>query len=225
MMAPDTQFWFNWSVGFLTAAGTVGAVIAALFGEPIRRRLAPPNLNIELSTAPGEGEKAATLLTYPTRAKPIQPRTTVSRWRHIKVENRRRGYTTATEVRVWMVELKVQNNAGSWDTQWIGELPFGWKDQQVKLPALSMGQPDEADLCCVIKDYTGVGKHALQLKPVIQKYPPQTEWNGECHIQVKFQARSTECTSNIITIQIDWDGTWDDDDARMKQHHLQIKPV
>ena len=107
-------------------------------------------------------------------------RETLSRWFHVKVENRRRKFVTATEVRLWMIELKIPNAAGAWTTDWIGELPFVWKDQIVKLPTLSMGQPDKADLCCVIKDYQDTGQHILRLTPVLQKSPPQTEWAGAC---------------------------------------------
>lgn len=217
-MSSDQKSWWNWGVLFFTALGTIGAVLVALFQVCIRGWLA--DLRIELSTAPGEGEKAKVWLTPPGGK-----RETLSRWFHVKVENRRWKFVTATEVRLWMLELKIQNAAGDWTTDWMGELPFGWKDQIVKLPTLSMGQPDEADLCCVIKDYQGTGQHVLRLTPVIQKSPPQTEWAGACHIQVKFQARSVETVSNIIAIQIDWNGTWDDDDTRMRQQHLQVNQV
>jgi hypothetical protein len=234
-MNTNQQFWWNWAVSALTAAGTIGAawtaLFIALFGNALRQRLLPPKLFIKLSDAPGEGEKAKAFLSSGTETVSMGgtivsggPRETVSRWYHVKVENQRQAFVTATEVRLWMLELRVRNAAGDWITDWIGELPFAWKDQQVKLPGLQMGQPDEADLCHIVRDYFSDGKHLLQLSPAIAKQPPETEWSNDCHIQVKFQARSIEARSNIITVQIDWNGQWDHDDARMGQY-VQVKEV
>jgi hypothetical protein len=219
----DAQFWWNWWVSCATAVGTIGAVVAALFGDPIRRKFAPPRLQIRLSDNPAEGTKALTKLTVTVNGQP-QERQTQSRWYHVRVENLRRHYTTATEVRLWLLELKIQDAGGSWRTEWIGELPMTWKDQIVKLPTLTMGQPDEADLCFVNKDdpVAGEGKHLLQLTTAIFKSPPPLQWTAACHIMVKLQARSIETASNIYAVEIHWDGQWDDDDTKMRNQHLAV---
>jgi hypothetical protein len=222
---PDPNFWWNWLPSFFTAVGTVGAVVVALFGESLRRQFMPPKLLMRLSTRSGEGEKAATVITRPVGAGgQLTQAQTISRWYHVHVENQRWVTVPATEVQVWWVELKVRNVAGTWNRQWIGELPIQWKDQAVKLPALKLGRADEADLCCVVKDGLGPGKHVLRLQPLFQKYPPRTEWDADCHITVKLEARSAETSSNVVSIEIHWDGGWDDDDVRMRDH-LQIKQM
>jgi hypothetical protein len=215
-MAADTQFWLNWWVSFATAVGTVGAVLVALFSEPIRRRFFAPTLQISLSVNPGEGTKADTKVVTHVNGQ-LQERVTHSRWFHVVVNNTRRQFTPAHEVRVWMLELAI-NDQNGWRTLWIGELPMSWKDQLVKLPSLTIGHPDEADLCCLTKGADGGARHMLQLGAALWKSPPTLQWDGGCHIRVKLQARSIEVSSNVITVEIYWDGQWDDDDVRMQPH-------
>jgi hypothetical protein len=130
-MAQTTQFWWNWAVSLLSAFGTIGAVVVALFGDRLRPS---PRLHLARSTAASEGKKVDTTLT---ERQGDQPRQTQSRWYHVRVENQRRLYRTANEVRVYMLELQERNEAGAWETKWAGELPIKWQDEHTKPPSVS----------------------------------------------------------------------------------------
>ena len=192
MVEPDPNFWWNWWPSAFTAVGTVGAVIVALFSEPIRRLLSiTPNLQISQTNNAQEGTCANTS-TYELVNGQFQQRITFSRWYHIDVVNTRRELVAATQVRLWMIELAVfdANVAGNWRSAWIGEIPMSWKDQAVKLPALTIGHPDVADLVSLTKGGEGV-PHRLQLSAALFKYPPTLEWTAACNVRGK--ASGEEC--------------------------------
>jgi hypothetical protein len=226
MAEPDPNFWWNWWVQAAVAAGTIGAVVVALFSEPIRWWLGlRPILQISPTQNAQEGTQARTVATEIVDGE-LKQRTTASRWYHIDVVNKRRDFATATQVRVWMIELAVFDPkvSGNWRTDWIGEMPMSWKDPYVKSPAITIGHPDVADLCSLTRGDAGQ-PHRLQLSAVILKYPPTLQWIGQsCHIRVKLQARSVETSSNVLTMQIWWDGQWHDDDIAM-QAHLTVTRV
>ena len=224
MAEPDPNFWWNWWVQVAVAAGTIGAVIVALFSEPIRWLLGlTPKLQISQTRNAQEGTSAQTVAVELVNGQP-QQRITVSRWYHIDVVNKRREFASATQVRVWMIELAVfdANAPGGWRTDWIGEMPMSWKDQSVKLPAITIGSPDVADLCSLTRGDAGQ-PHRLQLSATIFK-SANVAMDWAVHVRVKLQARSVETASNVLTMQIWWDGQWHDNDVAM-QAHLTVMPV
>ena len=90
-MTGDQQFWGIQAVYALTAVGTVGAVLVALFGQKIRA-LFPPLLRISVPNPSGEACPAEVTRPDGTKFR------TDSRWFHIHVENQRRQLVPATGV-------------------------------------------------------------------------------------------------------------------------------
>lgn len=90
----DWQFWWNWWIQAAVAAGTVLAVVVALFGPWLRYVLQPPKLKIALKNS--AGERAAIGIRAPDGA--IRP--AFARYYHIRVWNERR-FSQATDVALW----------------------------------------------------------------------------------------------------------------------------
>jgi hypothetical protein len=69
----------------LTAIGTVGAVLVALFGDWIKRTVVPPRLDVELSNT--RGLRIPVNLLSPDGSQ----RESEARFYHVRVSNMRRG--------------------------------------------------------------------------------------------------------------------------------------
>lgn len=53
-MDQTVAFWLNWGVQLLVALGTIGAVLAALFGKWFAGKVFPPKLRVWLENEDGE---------------------------------------------------------------------------------------------------------------------------------------------------------------------------
>ncbi len=218
-MTPTCQFWWNWWVQLAVAIGTIGAVVVALFRDWFRVVLWPPKLSIELQDRLGEiANTEVTFQSGPTVVK----LETVSRWYHIRVENRRH-WSLAREVRLLLLGYEEPDSLGQWQTKWSGAIPLKWQHQGIKPLAPTMGQPDNCDLCSVLKMPTSTGRpHRLELHPLIRALSMPTQWETSHTFAVTLQARSLEARSKLIRVEIAWDGQWDDDATKMS-HHLVVK--
>ena len=127
MLSDIEQFWWNWSVQALTALGTVGAVLVALFNHWIKARLLPPRLRIRLDNPQGMPSPAD--ITRPDGSTHRVP----SRWYHLRVENLRRAVAPAAGVQVFLQRLEVFDaSVGQYRVSWFGETPLRWKHQEIK---------------------------------------------------------------------------------------------
>ena len=205
-MSPDQQFWWNWWVQAFTALGTIGAVLVALFGQRIKA-LFPPRLHISLPHPLGEWCPAEIPRPDGTRFR------TDSRWFHIHVENQRRQLVPATAVQVFLQKIDEFDAAvGQWRVAWsASEVPIGWKNQNVKPPALTIGRPDGCDLFSIIRADPPV----LSLYPLVGVFSLNTEWRTACRLLLTLQARSVETDSNILQVEITWNGRWSDDPVQL----------
>jgi hypothetical protein len=200
----ESEFWWNWSIAAVSALATLAAVIVALFGNWIVARLWPPLLSIRLQDS-----------TCKTVETLLEPGITLSRWCHIRVENRRR-WAPVTDVRVLLQRLERADAAGQLQTSWMGEVPLRWSHQSFKPPAIAIGRPEEADLISVTKNPSS-GPHILQLHPLFRSHSLQATWNSACKLAVTLQARGVEGDSNTLRVEIIWDGQWSDDAEQMKR--------
>ncbi len=205
-MDSDSQFWWNWGVQFGIAAGTIGAVVLALFGDWIRSRLAPARLSLAYENA-SKGVKTPVTLTSPDGS----VRTEEGRYYYLRVHNARR-WVPVTGVQVFLLRLEERDPAGRMQPAWIGEVPMRWRDQEVHPLARTIGAPAECDLCAVIK-----GKW-IELQTLIAPLALERQRRGACHIVLTLQARGVETDSNLLRIEIAWDGLWADDSEDMARH-------
>jgi hypothetical protein len=205
-MTDDCQFWLNWGVRALGTVATTLAVVVALFGDWIRARLGflSPKLSIRLKNRKGEfaerqvenGERIG------------------SRWYHIEVKNRRR-WSPAKDVRLCLLRFEQPNAAGQYEITWTGDMPFLWRDGELRSLTPDLGSDIDCDLCSVTNM---PDRQFLQLHPIIRKFQTPTLWDGPVKCALTFQARSLLVDSNLLRIEIAWDGQWAEDTEEMSRH-------
>src|SRR3954453_12109521 len=98
-MTPDQQFWWNWWVNVAVAAGTLAAVVAAIFGNWIKAHLFQPKWRVVLSRP--NGEKGSVTLQWQADAG-VSHRTEDARFYRVRVTNES-TWPKATQVQVCLV--------------------------------------------------------------------------------------------------------------------------
>jgi hypothetical protein len=94
-----------------------------------------------------------------------------------------------------------------------GTLPLRWQHQETD-PALrrTIGPEAVADLFFVTEN------NILYLTPVISPNNFPGEHTGTTRLWVTVQARSVEVDSNVLRVEIAWDGQWDPGEEEMAKH-------
>src|ERR1043166_6901608 len=200
------EFCANWIPQILVAAGTIGTVIVALYGGWLKEKLAPPKLIISLQNS--KGEKSPITLTDPVDGK---ARDTISRWYHIRVENKRR-WSPAHQVQVFLIRLETKDASGVDKVAWIGQIPLVWQHQAINPLLRTIGYPANADLCNVVKDKW------VELQVLYIPHALITRYRDKCHIICTFQAHGVDADSNLLRVEIAWNGKWDEDADQMSNH-------
>ena len=213
-MTPEDQFWWNWWVSIAIALGTISAVLIALFGQAFRAKFFPPQLS--LNVVHPEGEKTKVRLTWFEDGKQKE-RWEDARYYHVQVQNNRR-WSPANQTQVFLMQVEEPGPDGGFQTVWRGDIPLGWRHQEVFPPARSIGPKADADLCSVVKDKW------LQLHPLVAPYNLNVQRREKSILILSLQARSNEGDSSILRIQIAWDGGWHDGSEEMK-HHLTVNVI
>jgi len=188
------------------AIGTIGAVIVALFGGWLRSHLAPPRLVIRLKDE--RGNKTPVTVTDP---KDGTQRETDGRWYHMEVANNSR-WSPAKEVQVFLLRVEEPDASGQDQITWLGDVPMRWRHQEIRPVALTIGPTTDCDLCSVVKDKW------LQLEPLVVPHSLNARRRGECKFTVTLQARSIEVDSNLLRVQIAWNGKWSEDSDEMARN-------
>jgi hypothetical protein len=204
----EWQFWWTWTAHAGTAIGTIATVIVALFGGWLRARLAASRLEIDLNDR--NGLSVRTLLNPDGAA--ID---TFSRWYHVRVANKRR-WSPATDVRLLLLQLEQHDAAGQYQTTWVGEIPLQWSNPQIMPLTPTIGPAYDCVLCSVLKHPTD--PHTLSLHPIIQPFNLPTRWQTPTQVALTLQARSLDSDSNMLRVEIAWDGKWADDTGQMAKH-------
>lgn len=209
-MTEEAHFWVQVAV----AVGTFCAVLVALFGQAFRAKFFPPQLSLRLADAAGELTTAH--LTWMDNNQ-LQERRELARYYHVRVSNQRR-WSPAQQVQVVLLRVEEPGADGSLVAAWTGDIPLGWRHQEV-FPTLRTIGPDTCiDLCSVVKG-RWLGLHPLVIPNNLQvvRRDPST-------FVVTIQARGNEADSDPLRLQISWDGQWHDG-AQEMQRHLSVKEV
>jgi hypothetical protein len=208
-MAFMEEFWWNWSVQLAIAIGTIGAAVVALFGGWLRGRLFPPKLVLSLEN--DKGVKTPAVLAAPDGS----ARTTVGRWYRLQVRNKRR-WSIARQVQVYILRFEEPDPTGEPKITWLGAVAIRWMFQESNPLARDFGYPFNCDLCSVVKDKW------VQIHPLIKPHNLETTWREPCLFFVTLQARALEADSNLLRVEIAWDGKWSEDSVEM-QHHMTVR--
>ena len=202
------QFWLNWWLQFAVAAATFGAVLVALFGQAFRAKFLPPKLSVRLADA--QGEKTKIKLSWVENGV-LKERTEDARFYHLAVENDRR-WSPANQVQVVLLSVAEPGADGRFVTIWTGDIPLGWRHQQVLSGPRTVGPTGHVDLCSVVK-----GKW-LQLHPLVAPFNLEVIRRNSADLLLHVQARSNEVDSEVVPVRVSWDGQWQDGATEMQRH-------
>jgi hypothetical protein len=204
LVSPQQQFWWNWWVYAVVAFATFLAVFAALFGDWFKATVLPPRLTMRLREKAGE----KTELTDRTTGQKIDD----VRYFHLVVENERR-WSPAKGVQVFLTGIEEFGPDGQPRVDWLGNVPMRWRDQEVVPLAQTVGAAKDADFLMVQRTEAKVS-----LMPLLVPNNLRAQRTGGCRFVARLQARSEQVDSDVLRIQVAWDGVWEDGDAEMQGH-------
>jgi hypothetical protein len=179
------------------------AVVVAIWGERIRQRWVKPKLKISLSQPTGSLNRRAD-----------------GKWAwyySINVVNKRRS-SPAISVRVLLIAIEKKRPDGNWiPIVFSAPVQVMWRWPNVTPQYTTIGPDEISTFGFIVEDST---EFALQLywcpNNLIPKFPPNEP------VRLSFKAASDMAESNILTVEIAWDGKWEDDDNEMLQH-MKVK--
>jgi hypothetical protein len=137
-----------------------------------------------------------------------------ARYYHLRVTNRAK-YPKADDVQVLRLGVERINDD---EERRLGELyvplPLGWSNGLYPL-ARSIGSKTEG-----VADLLFVRDDVLRFVPVVVPLNFQAEYSGKTHLRVTAIAKGIDCESNVIRLNVSWDGVWEPDDEAMKKHFV-----
>lgn len=214
-MCEMTRFWLDWGVQFLVAAGTLGAVYAALFGDSFRAKRVKLRASIENSLG----------VYTPTRTQVVGVRggnvtfggynAGEARYYQLRVSNASRRFP-AHRVDVWLLRIDQFGEDGGVQT-WTGEIPLIWQHQNHLPGPRIVGNSANVDLFAISGEMTSRNR-VLDLQLQIGALNAPKEHREACKLLLTIQVRSDESNSAESRIRVEWDGQWECDDDAMSQH-------
>jgi hypothetical protein len=231
-MTPDEKFWWELGVQVVVAIGTVGSVIVALFGEWLRRRLNQPKVEIRLAT-PFEENFKHTLSSIKNDAygKQSVHESDLRDFRDYLGEViKGESSPVLQEVVVYLIQADVKNEAGSYFVDWRGELPIKWREEGI---AFTMGGPGRFAFSRMRRP-VGRPTQFPMIEVVNGKWVEvpvlATPAGDDEHFRWRdkkitttlyFQARALETVSDVLRIEVAWDGKWPEHINDLGKH-LQV---
>jgi hypothetical protein len=216
MPSPDTQFWWNWWVQLATALATFLAVVTALFLDWFRAKFFPPVLELRFVDVRG-APPVKTFVHVELPDQPPQEYETVGHWYHVQVTNKRR-MSRATDTQVYLLAVETQNAAGQYVRRPTGAIPFGVRHEVFVRPGRIIGPPVEWDFCNVAKEVPLRGGPNFILRTVVAPTDITTQMAEPFKMAFTLQARSIEKDSNLLRVEVSWNGQWADDTDQMANY-------
>jgi hypothetical protein len=212
-MPLEAHFWWNWWVQLATALATFLAVLAALFLDWFRATFFPPALELRFVDVRGAPPVKAFVQT------PEQPILfeTVSRWYHVQVKNNRR-MSRATDIEVYLLAVETPNAAGQYVKRNTGAIPFTVRHEAVVRPGRIIGPAVEWNFCSVSREYQPQGGPIFDLHTIVAPTDITTRIDKAFKTAFTLRARSIEVDSNLLRVEVIWDGQWADDTDQMANH-------
>jgi hypothetical protein len=202
-----TRFWLDWAVQVLVAAGTIGAVFAALFGDWLRAKL----VRLSLSVTDSSGVYMPFIGETRINGHVVKREPGEARYYRVRVANARPRFQ-AHKVDVWLLQLDQLRADGTLSDRWKGEIPLIWEHKDFIPGSRNIGKAVNADVCSVID------KRVLTLQVLIPALSLRLEYREACNLLLTLEARSDEGNSPSTRLHIWWDGLWDRDDQHMVDH-------
>jgi len=189
--------------------GTIIVAILAIWGEQIRSIIGlGPKLVVKLHDPIGE------VVPMMVNNRPVD----YARWYHLRVRNKHK-WTKAANVRITIIALSKPAADGSYTAQTLsGPLQLMWRFSEFH-PLFSNVGPD---------DYCDLGNVSMngdfKLTPIV--FPGNFEGTLKANQKMKVvvQAVADNAESEPLTVEISWDGVWEDGDFEMSRH-LVVKEI
>ena len=188
----------------IVALGTITVAIVAIWGDLLRSKLASPRLNISLDSPEGDPTKYSDGRNL--------------RYYHLLVKNNR-TWSTAKNVIVHITLLERPGPDGEWQAaMYSGPVPLVWQFGQYYSGLPSIGRERICDFGRIVE---GSG---FELKT---QFRPN---NFDCTVvagqkaRVHLQAVADNAQSNILLLEVAWDGKWALG-AKEMASHLIVKEV
>jgi hypothetical protein len=117
-----------------------------------------------------------------------------------------------------LAEVQAPDASGEFKPVWDGYAKLGWTHESNPEPK-NIGYHAECDLCYILDDPREMG-----LSPIIKGQITPSTFKGPLKLAVTLQARGIEAESNMLRLEISWNGEWSNDIAQMKRHFV-VRPV
>jgi hypothetical protein len=117
-----------------------------------------------------------------------------------------------------MLEIQEPDASGEMKPMWQGMMPLKWRSVGYLPLGKTIGYPAECDLCHAIKDGW------IEISPAIPEPAMKVQRTEQCSFMLVLQARSVEEDSDVIRVQISWNGRWSSDADEMARN-LVIRTV
>jgi hypothetical protein len=203
VVTPGQEFWWNWWPSVLLSIATFLAVLVALFGPWISAHLFRPKLSLSLSID---------MLSSFGPPENRQP----ARYYYLRASSPR-YWPKPTETQVFILRIDERKPNGVFQPAWTVPLPLRWMNQEIWPLARTIARDTEADFFCIAKN----GPLSFMTLVVPNRFKSYT---GTTNLVVTVQAHARECSSEALSIAIDWDGGWDDGDTEMT-NRLSIREL
>jgi len=216
--------------GFTAFFQTVIAV-SAIWGNEIRALFLGPKLVLSLDRPEGQITKLISKNESPAGfvAIKLPPTALPARFFHLRVQNKRKG-APATRTQVILFSIVRPHKAGDPKALSInGRLPFPWKfrggdsDPQIRFKDAVMYSVIGPDDYCDLAMLTADGHFLLRAEHwmLVDEY---LEIKSGEKTTVEAIAIAENAQSNLLTLDISWDGVWPGEEDEHVTEHIKIEP-
>ena len=188
----------------IVAIGSIVVSILAIWGDFIRSKIAPPLLRINLNSFEGDPTKSHDGRKF--------------RFYHLCVKNNR-IWSIANNVVVNINLLEKPGPDGEWQSaMYCGKIPLAWQFGEVYSSLPSIGKEHICDLGHIAEE----NKFKLKTRISPNNFDGSVDKNEK--IRVHLQAVADNAKSNILILEIAWNGKWSSGSKEMAKN-LIIKEI
>ncbi|TSA52523.1 MAG: hypothetical protein D4R45_06930 [Planctomycetaceae bacterium] len=199
-----SQFFWYMVCQWAMVVGTLLLAIIALWGHIIKGRWLGPKLKIALKDPKGNKSKFSDGVN--------------SRYFHLRVFNERHA-APAHNVRVVIKNIYRPKADGIMCISPLaGRIQLAWQYQGSNPQFQTIGSESSCDLGYLRQN------EEFKLSTLYQSISFNGTVKAGEKIIVEFLALSDETESNVLKIEISWDGSWSDDSEEMA-NHLVLRPI
>jgi hypothetical protein len=185
-------------IDILTAVGTIGVAVSAIWGDWLRAKLAPLSLALRLDPEPDP-------ISFSSGAQ--------GTGYHLKVINRR-PWIPAQNCRVMLVGLSRRDPSGAFQPALLSfPLQFIWTPLEFTPVNITVLKEHIVDFAIINQ---GDNKFAPRLYVTPLNFRGYVGPNEAVRYQIQIEA--TNFVSETYVIEVAWDGMWNADPNAMKQH-------